>query len=324
MSENKEINVESTYKSLDTEEWFDIHFNRPIGFWWAKFFNKFDVHPNTVTILSIFIGAIAGVCYYFDPDVTPHWFVINVLGCLLLTLANFYDSADGQLARMTGKKSRLGRILDGLSGDVWFYVIYIAVCLRLMDNEIPFWDGHVWSFSIFFVAAFSGMVCHRYQCSLADYYRNIHLFFLKGEDGSEFDTSDEWRSKYRNQPWSGHLLENLFAWGYANYTQQQEGATKNWQALYKAISEKWIKKGVNIPSAFVNDFLEGSRPLMKWTNILTHNTRATVLYIACLVNLPWLYFAFEMTVLVAILLHMRHQHEKLCKRLLENIDNYVE
>ena len=42
--------------------------------------------------------------------------------------ADSFDSADGQLARMTKQYSRIGRILDGLSGDLgllpsmWRYV----------------------------------------------------------------------------------------------------------------------------------------------------------------------------------------------------------
>lgn len=49
---------------------------------------------------------------------------------LLLIWANSFDSADGQLARMTHNYSRIGRILDGMAGDIWFATIYVAICLR--------------------------------------------------------------------------------------------------------------------------------------------------------------------------------------------------
>ena len=42
--------VEASFKSMDTEEFLDIHFNRPIGYVWALFFQRFGVHPNVVTI----------------------------------------------------------------------------------------------------------------------------------------------------------------------------------------------------------------------------------------------------------------------------------
>ncbi|MGL4492518.1 MAG: CDP-alcohol phosphatidyltransferase family protein, partial [Tannerellaceae bacterium] len=127
-TETRKPSLESTLKSMDTEEFIDIHFYRPIGYRWALFFDKLNISPNTVTILGIFIGVAAGICFYFN-DLS-----INILGMFLLIWANSYDSADGQLARMTGKKSPIGRILDGLCGDFWFITIYVAICLRLMPE----------------------------------------------------------------------------------------------------------------------------------------------------------------------------------------------
>lgn len=303
--------LESTFKSGDTEEWFDVVFNRPIGFWWAKFFNRFDIHPNVVTLLSILIGIGAGICFAYRD------FWINALGVVLLVWANFYDSADGQLARMTGKKTRLGRILDGFSADVWFYTIYCCICLRLMTQNIPGTEIQ-WSFWIFLVAAFSGLECHRRQCSLADYYRNIHLFFLKGEDGSELDNFIQQREKLHNTPRKGNFWWRAFLWGYGNYTHQQEGMTPCFQRFIGAVKAEY---GSEIPQSLRDEFRAGSKPLMKWTNILTHNTRATVLFIGCLVDLPWIYFLFEMTVLNIIVFYMHRRHEKLCRVMLAEVES---
>lgn len=46
------------------------------------------------------------------------------------------------------------------------------------------------------LALISGTVCHSKQCMLADYYRNIHLFFLKGKSGSELDTFKQQRTLF--------------------------------------------------------------------------------------------------------------------------------
>ena len=55
---------------------------------------------------------------------------------------------------------------------------------------------------------------------------------------------------------------------------------------------------------------------MKYTNILTFNTRAIALYISCLIDMPWLYLLFELTVMMAIYIYMGHKHEKDCEQLL--------
>ena len=111
-------------KSMDTEEHIDLAFYRPIGFLWARLAARLGVTPNAITIASIFLGVAAGILFYY-PQL---W--INVVGMILLVWANSFDSADGQLARLTHQYSRLGRILDGLSGDFWFAAIYIAIVLR--------------------------------------------------------------------------------------------------------------------------------------------------------------------------------------------------
>ena len=298
--------LQSTFKSGDTEEWLDIHFTRPLGLLWARFFNHFNVHPNVVTILSIVLGAAAGVCFYWS-DLTH-----TLVGIVLLVWANLYDSADGQLARMTGKKTRWGRILDGFAGDVWFFAIYAAICLRLQAQPIP-GTQTAWGIWIWLLAAFSGFVCHGKQCQLADYYRNIHLYFLKGEQGSELDSFAKLRAELRALSWKKDGVWMVFLYFYGNYTRSQEQMTPAFQRF-----RLWLREQFGngpLPEALRRDFRAGSLPLMKYANILTFNTRAIVLYLSLLVGEPWLYLVFEVVVMNILFFYMRSRHEQLCQRL---------
>ena len=171
---------QASIKSADTEEWFDAHFNHPIGLVFALFWNKLGVHPNVITILSFFLGAGAGLMFSYTD--WPH----NVMGIVLLMLANFCDSTDGQMARLSGKTTLLGRVLDGVSGDVWFVAIYMGLSFRLMNEHIPGTDM-TWGIWAWVLSALAGVLGHSPQSSLGDYYRQIHLFFLKGKKGSELD-----------------------------------------------------------------------------------------------------------------------------------------
>ena len=300
MSEQiKNNSLQATFKSQDTEEWLDIHFTRPLGLLWARFFNHFDIHPNVVTILSIILGAAAGVMFYY-PDLTH-----TLMGIFLLVWANLYDSADGQLARMTGKKTRWGRILDGFAGDVWFFTIYAAICLRLQDQPIPGTD-EPWGVWIWLMAAVSGLICHGKQCQLADYYRNIHLYFIKGKSGSELDRFDALRKEFHSLSWSKDGVWKLFLYFYGNYTRSQEQMTPAFQRFRAALSERYA--GSELSDALRADFRKGSLPLMKYANILTFNTRAIVLYLSLLAGHPWFYFAFELVVMNILFLYMRNRH----------------
>ena len=120
-------------KSMDTEEHIDLWFYRPLGFAWATLFAKLGISPNIVTIASIFLGVGGGILLYFGAQ--PYiW--LNYVGIFLIIWANTYDSADGQLARLTKQYSQIGRILDGVSGDLWFFAIYFALVFR----ELHFGD----------------------------------------------------------------------------------------------------------------------------------------------------------------------------------------
>ena len=323
-------NVKSTYKSDDTEEWLDRVWTRPIGYWWARLFERMNVHPNTVTVLSMIIGAGSSVFFAHGSYRTEgtEGLLYNVMAVLLLAWANFYDSADGQLARMTGKKTRLGRILDGAASEVWFIPIYLSLVYRFFVHHA--WEFHwlgiedtprnAWAATLVLLAfvLYSGFVCHSRQCGIADYYRQIHLFFLKGEAGSELDNSVQQQKLYDETPWKGNFLWKAFLNTYVNYTRTQESQTPDFQRLMGMLREKYGTTE-NIPQSFRDRFRTLSLPLMKWTNILTFNTRALVLYAVCLADLPWLYFVFEIVVMSALCRYMKMKHERFCRELCDEM-----
>lgn len=304
MSKFKEL-LQASFKSNDTEEWLDVHFTRPIGLCFALLWNRLGIHPNVITILSIFLGVGAGVMFGFTD--LRH----NIMGVVLLMLANFCDSTDGQMARLSGKKTLLGRGLDGFSGDLWFVAIYSAICIRLTCQYIPFTDIH-WGIWIWLLCAVAGLLCHSPQSSLSDYYRQIHLFFLKGKSGSELDS-------YASQQEILHSLDKsqwfarLFYYNYGNYCRSQEKRTPCFQRFFKAWN-KAVAEGKNVEDVR-RDFLAGSRPLMPLTNILTFNTRAIVIYITCLAGCPWVYLLFEIIVMTLLYIYMHRKHEALCAKL---------
>lgn len=288
-------------KSMDTEEHIDLWFYRPIGYVWARLAARVGVTPNVITIASIFLGIGAGVAFYFNNI----W--INVLGMFLLVWANSFDSADGQLARMTGRYSRLGRILDGLAGDLWFITIYFSLCFREIATS-PFFIEHHW---VIWTLAVATGICHAKQASMADCYRQFHLFFLKGKEGSELENTDDLLDKYRAIRWKGNFWKKLTMAFYVNYTMQQRKTAPAMQRLLSALRHRFGNG--EIPRGFRDDFRRQSLPLMKFTNILSFNWRVIVLFIALFVRMPWIYFVFEFTVLNALMIYMIMRHERICR-----------
>ena len=306
---NEDSSYQASLKSLDTEEHIDLYFYRPIGYAWACLARRLGITPNAITIASIFLGIGAGIAFYFN----DLW--VNVIGMLLLMWANSFDSADGQLARMTKQYSRIGRILDGLSGDIWFFTIYLCICLR-ENATSPFFMERPWL--IWLIAVVTG-VCHAKQAAMADYYRQFHLYFLKGEEGSELDSVEALEKRYREMSWSRQFFSKIVLFFYMNYTRNQEKFTPAMQTLRRALAKAYPG---GVPQAFRDEFRKGSLPLMKYTNILSFNWRCIALFCSMFLHMPWLYFAFELIVLNVLLIYMMVRHEALCRRMTQWIHDH--
>lgn len=295
-------------KSMDTEEPIDLMFYRPLGYLWALLCSKIGVTPNVITIASIFLGVGGGVLLYFHGDML--W--LNYVGIFLIIWANTFDSADGQLARMTKQYSKLGRILDGFSGDLWFVAIYFAICFRI--NEVdPVFAAQPWL--IWVIASFAGLF-HAKQASIADYYRQFHLYFLKDEATSELDNSKAIDAKLGELSWLKNFWPKLMMFCYRYYTASQEKVSPYMQLLRGELNHRF---GGNVPQSFRDAFREKSKPLMKYANMLTFNTRIIVLFISVIIKMPYIYFLFELTVLNILLVYMIKRHEGICDKFIEEL-----
>lgn len=292
---NLKQRVLSTMKSREVESDFELYVTRTPGYLWALFFRWLHVHPIAVTLMSIVIGSASAYFFLFD-DIC-----YNLIGMLLLIWANWYDCADGQLARMTGKKTLVGRVLDGFAGNVWAFFIYIALLLRMWPE---------WGITIFVLESWAGFYCHSRQCALADYYRNIHLWVALGKEDSELDTSIEQQRRMESLRWNKkEWFEKFYLFFYVRYTRSQERQTPEFQ-LIKPLLDK-----LPVDNPIRQQFRKESLPLMPLCNILTFDTRVGVLFLSLLVGHPWIYIIFEITVLEILRFYTRHRHEALCHKL---------
>jgi phosphatidylglycerophosphate synthase len=275
--------IASTYKARDIEEWIDRYFYRPIGYGCARVAQAWSLTPNAVTAASTVCGVAAGHLFFY-----PH-LSTGIAGMLLLVFSEALDSADGQLARMTGHHSRFGRILDGVGSNLTFLSIYVHLCLRVMQH-----DGQAWVIPLAVVAAAS----HSFQCALADYYRNAYLWFVYGEERSELDSSFVVSEMYRQIQWRTNPVRKCILRVYLNYTRQQEWCVHSFLRLREAVAET----GGGVSPAVRNAYARHNKPLIKYYNLITANTRIIALCCAVIAGVPVAYFFFEILVLNAVLI----------------------
>lgn len=286
---NKEY--EASLKSIETENIVDRVFYRPIGFRIARLLTHTGITPNMVTIISIFIGGVVGYFFYVNN------IVYSIIGICLLVLANILDCVDGQLARMTGIKSAIGRILDGIAGDVWFASIYIGFAYRLMD---------IYGTSCFFALAVLSGLSHLVQANITDYYKTLHLFFISKEKGAEFQSLEQVKAKHKEMKPG---INKVFYLLYIGYTYLQVKFTPNLQKMLSHLAKEY---GDNIPESVRTSFRAQSKAIMPYIDLLTFNGRTLVMFLIVLTGQVWAYFIFEIIVLNIVLVLVMDKHEKMC------------
>ena len=321
-----------TLKSVETEDWLDYHLIRPICYYLALFFARFDIHPNTVTILSMFVGAAASLffvhgCFYYEGTTG---LLCNITGILLLIIADLLDCTDGQLARMTGKKSRMGRILDGVAGFTWYIPIYALLVYRFyLHHDIEFgWLGIentpenslIATAIVFLLGLYAGIGGLGAQQRLADYYIQLHLFFLKDEKGSEFDNSARQQEIYDQMPKDASLVERVFQKSYIDYTRKQERVTPQFQRLITLLRNRY-GTSTNIPKSVREEFHSNSLSLMKWNGMLTFNFRSFFLFLFCLLDVPVVHFLWEAIAMTLLKWYVNHRHESFSKKIADKLES---
>ncbi len=295
--------IESTLKARDVEGAFDLYFYRPIGFWLAQFFARLKMTPAAVSLLAGIFGVVAGHLYFYR-DLS-----INVAGMVLHVCANTLDNADGQLARLTHRESRDGRIIDSIADHLVFVSIYFHLTLRYL------FEG--WSPAICFLALAAG-ISHALQGAAADYYRSTYLYFVtagvrKGVDSSSELRSDYWRLTWRQAPWQKLLLAL-----YLNFTRQQEMLAPGLKTLRNVVGQLFRSE---IPDWLRTRYRNLARPMLKWWGLLMTNIRMLVLFALLFISQPVYYFWFELIPLNFLFIYLLFRQDNIAESLLKVVES---
>ncbi len=290
--------VESTYKHIDVEEFIDIYFFRPFGYWLAQSARSLKLTPNAVTIIGMIAGVVSGHLFYYSS------MSINSIGIFLKIFSNALDSADGQLARMTRSESQTGRILDGISSHVIFSSIYIHLCLRYIHEGNSKW--------IFAVALLAG-AGHYIQAAWGDYYRNAYLYFIKGQEFCEIGSLDQLLSQYHTLEWKDSFLNKLIKYIEIKYIQSLKVFTQSYRELRCLIETAYRGE---TPSWLTEEYRRAIRPMNKYYNTLTINVRQFALFALLLLKKPELFFLFELLVLSIVFIYAVTLQENKMKHLI--------
>jgi len=291
--------VAATYKAREVEGVLDLYFYRPIGLRLAEFFEQLKMTPAAVTLLGGICGVVAGHLYYYR-DLR-----INIVGMVLHVCANALDNADGQLARLTQKETRKGRIIDSVADHLVFGSIYVHLTLRcFLEDPSP---------AIWLLALAAG-ISHALQGAAADYYRSTYLYFAATGARTGLDSSSGVRSEY--QKGSGHQRpwdKLLFAL-YLNFTRQQEILAPHLKKLRDVAADLFQGQ---IPAWLRERYRNLAGPMLKWWGLLMTNTRMLVLFALLLIGQPIYFFWFQLIPLNLLFVYLIFREETMAESMQE-------
>lgn len=294
----RNVQIESTYKHKDTEEFMDIYFFRPTGYLLACSARSLKLAPNTITMIGMILGVVSGHLFYYSS------LTVNIMGIFLKIFSNMLDSADGQLARMTKTESKAGRILDGISSHLIFTSIYIHLCLRVIHE-----GGSGWIFA----AALLAGACHYIQAAWGDYFRNAYMYMVEGQGFSEMESLDQLLTRYRALGWKDNFPNKFINYCELRYIQSLQGFTLSFRTLQSLIETAYRGE---IPPWLTKEYRRMIKPMNKYYNALTINVRQFTLFVLLLLKRPEFFFLFELSVLSIVFVYAVIIQEKRMKLLL--------
>lgn len=155
------------------EEVGDIYLIRPLGFLIVQLLRHTPVTPTMVSFASV-LAAWWTAWIYYESNLAGGDAALAVLAAFTFLLHSALDSADGQLARVTGRTSPLGRLVDGFCDSLSFLSIYVAIVASYWVRSPDFG---------LLVVLMGGLAVftHSLQSSLTEYQRTLYLYCVHGK-----------------------------------------------------------------------------------------------------------------------------------------------
>ena len=228
-----------------------------------------DLSPNAVSLAGLACGLAAAAAYFHQAA----W-----LGFTLMFVWHVLDGADGKLARLTGKTSAFGRVLDGICDHLVYISVYVALSLLLMTQG---WGAEIWLLSV------GAGACHILHAAGYEERRQQYQRRKRGQLADDVE---------RLAPPPATTLEHWYRSAQKLVRGPQSGLD---EALAGARPAQ-----VSQPGSWWIRTMETNRQSVRLWSALNANNRTLAIALFCLLGQPVLYFAYEIVVLSMIFLFL--------------------
>jgi phosphatidylglycerophosphate synthase len=281
---------EQVKRTQEIEEATNLYIIHPISRVLVTFFARWGVRPNTVSVLGIVFGGLAALAYYHYAQ----W-PMAVLGFVLMIGWHIMDGSDGQLARLTGQTSELGKALDGLCDHLSFVLIYVS--LGLAAAQV--YGSWVWILA--FAAAFS----HVAQATAYEFQRQAYDYWVFDKASARIVQPEEFEERLPEDRSLARRMLDFMMLSYLRIQFRMAGVNTALLAdLEQALQE------TDDQSVIRQAYRRFNLHAVKSWSLLCSNYRTLAIFIACLAGNPVYFFLFEIVLLNGTFVWLRYMQER--------------
>ncbi|HMB90892.1 MAG TPA: CDP-alcohol phosphatidyltransferase family protein [Rhodothermales bacterium] len=277
---------EQVKRTQEIEEATNLYFIHPISRVLVTYFARWGVRPNTVSVLGMVFGGLAALAYYHYAQ----WPMV-VLGFVLMIAWHIMDGSDGQLARLTGQTSELGKALDGLCDHLSFVLIYVSLSLA-SAQVLGSW---VWILSV------AAGISHVAQATAYEFQRQAYDYWVFDKASARIVRPKEFEERLPEGRSLARRMLDFMMLSYLRVQFRMAGVN----AMLMADLEQALQE-TDDQSMIRQAYRQFNLHAVKSWSLLCSNYRTLAIFVACLAGNPVYFFLFEFVLLNATLVWLRY------------------
>ena len=260
----------------------------PLAWQLAKVLARTPITPNMVSVIGAGFVVAAGIAYS-----QPWWPASALLGMLLHMTWHVVDGADGDLARMTGRSSPIGEMVDGVCDYASHIILYFILGWLLYRS-----DGS-WAWWLMVIAG----VSHAAQSNHVEVQRRQYQWWVYGTPWIRHSHGDK----------DAATRKSVFGVFVSAYLAAAMGMTPHGRTIDEATeaAENDPARRDRLRQAVRAEAV----PLLPLLKMLGPNPRAIVLGLSMIAGSPLYYFLYQAIFLNLLLALSVVLHNRATKRM---------
>jgi phosphatidylglycerophosphate synthase len=285
----------------ELQDSLNYYLYHPLAWRLAQLLAKTPLTPNVVSVIGGCFVVAAGIVYAQTQLLGWGW-QGALVGMLLHMTWHVVDGADGDLARLTGRTSPLGELVDGVCDYASHIIVYFILGWLLSRQIGPDWTLGAWAWPIMVAAG----VSHFVQANHVEVQRRQYQWWAYRVP---------WlRNTHKDETRTGSFGFAEIVSGYLNLAS---GMTPDALKVDAAVDAAKAD-----PAALERIDREARREaprLLLILKVLGPNPRAILLGFSMLAGTPLYYFIYQIVVLNLLLLVSVAMHNAAARRIAANI-----